>query len=226
MEADMTDPAIAGYTTLEQAADAIGRRLMPREWRGQEIELLEGDKHIAEELEASATEPASIGTPLGRLNRAVNYLLQAVIAGDVKAILVDEHGHHRDFPAALWQRPGVRAVFRPGEVPDEFRVAVEGHKIDVSKRWARVSQLDLHRLLSGLVGGPEVSDVEGEFRAWLAAKLEERPRDETLSKNETWAEAQRVFASRMPFHTFERIWAATVPEDWRRPARLARAKPA
>jgi hypothetical protein len=226
MEVIMTGGEVAGYVTLEQAVEAIGRQLMPHDWLGEEISLLETDKHVPEELELAAAEAAAIDTPLGRLNRAVNYLLRALSAGDVKAVTVDEHGHSRDVPPTLWGRPGSRAVFRPGELPDEFRVMVEGHKVGVGKRWVRVSALDIHRIRTELVGGPEVTDVEGEFRAWLAARLEKRPKDQVLSKTETWFQAQHVFASRMPYHAFERIWMETVPQEWRRPAPPGRAKPA
>jgi hypothetical protein len=218
----MTSVAVAGYMTLEQAADAIDSRSMPRDWLGQEIILLETDKHVSEELEAAAAEPPAVDTPLGRLNRAINHLLRALSDGDAKAVVVDEHGHTRDFPAALWGRPGIRALFRPGELPDEFRVAVEGHKIDVSKRWVLVSKQDIHRILSELASGPEVTDVEGEFRAWLAAKLERRAQGNPVSKHETWSQAQRAFASRMRFHAFERIWTEMVPHDWSRPERPGR----
>jgi hypothetical protein len=226
MEAQMTDIAATGYITLEHAVDALGRRLMPREWLGQEVTLLETDRHVSEKLEGATAEAAAIDTPLGRLNRAVNYLLRALSAGDVKAVTIDEHGHSRDFPAALWSRPGIRAVFRPGQLPDEFRVAVEGHRLAVGSRWVRVSHLDIDRMLTELAAGPEVTDVEGEFRAWLAAKVEDRARGKAVSKKETWSQAQRTFGSRMPYHAFERIWSETVPQEWRRPERASRAKPA
>jgi hypothetical protein len=222
----MADVAVEGYMTLEQAVDAIGRRLMPQDWLGQEVRLLEAGKHISEELEAAAAEPPTVDTPLGRLNRAVNYLLRALSDGDAKAIAVNAYGHRRDFPAELWGRPGVRILFQPGALPDEFRVALEGHKSDVSERWILVSKLDIHRILSELASGLEVTDVEGEFRAWLAAKLEERMQGRPVSKHETWSQAQRAFGSRMRYHAFERIWTDTVPEEWRRPERPGRAKPA
>lgn len=210
--------------TLEQAIDAIGRRLMPRDWLGQEISLLETDKHIAEELEVAAAEAAA-DTPLGRLNRAVNHLLRALAAGDMKAVAIDEHGHSHDVPTALWRRREIRAVFRPGELPDEFRVAVEGHRAGVGSRWVRVSHLDIDRMLTELASGPEVTDVEGEFRTWLAAKVEQPAHGTPVSKSDTWAEAQRIFGARMPYHTFERIWSATVPRAWRRSGRAGRAEP-
>jgi hypothetical protein len=226
MEANMMGIAISGYMTLEEAVDAIGHRLMPRNWLGQEVDLLETDKHIAEELEVAAAAAPPINTPLGRLNRAVNYLLRALCAGGVKAVIVDGHGHSRDFPAALWGRPGIRAVFLPGELPNEFRVPVEGHRMVAGSRWVRVSHLDIDRMLTEMGAGPEVTDVESEFRAWLAAKLEKRAQGKPVYKNETWSQAQRAFASRMPFHAFERIWSETVPQEWRRRERPSRAKPA
>lgn len=220
----MTSVALAEYMTLEQAVDAIGSRLMPQHWRGQEVNLLESDRHALEEPQAVAA-PAAIGTPLGRLNLAVSYLIRALSAGDVKAVVIDELGHARDFPSALWGRPEARALFRPGKLPDEFRIAVEGQRAGVDSRWVRVSHLDVHRMLTGLAAGPEVRDVEGAFRAWLSAKLEERAQGRPVSKNKTWSEAQRDFSSRMPYHAFERIWNETVPQDWRHPKRPSRAKP-
>ena len=77
----MTGVAVEGYMTLEQAVDAIGSRLMQQDWLGQEVHLLEADKHISEELEAAAAGPPAVDTPLGRLNRAVNYLLRALSDG-------------------------------------------------------------------------------------------------------------------------------------------------
>jgi hypothetical protein len=222
----MRSIAVPGYMSLEEAVDAIGRRLMPRTWLGPEVGLLEIDKHVAEELEVQAAEAGGAGTPLGRLNRAVNYLLRALLAGEVEAVIFDEHGRSHDVPAPLWGRPEVRVVFRPGEVPDEFRVAVEGHKIGEGSRWLRVSHLDIDRMLTELAAGPEVTDVAGEFRAWLAAKLRERAEGKPVFQNETWAQAQRAFADRMPFHAFERIWTETVPEEWRHKERVRRAKPA
>jgi hypothetical protein len=222
----MTGIAVAGYMTLEQAVDAVGRRLMPRTWLGQETSLLETDKHIAEALEMAATEGAATDTPLGRLNRAVNHLLRALAAGDVNAIAIDEHGHSREFPAALWARPGIRAVFRPAAVPDEFRVAVEGHRSGAGAHWVRVSDLDIDRMLTEFAAGAEMTDVESEFRSWLAAKVKQPEHGRPVSKNDTWSEAQRIFASRMPYHTFERIWESTVPSAWRRPQQAGRAKPA
>ncbi len=65
----MTGVAVAGYMTLGQAVDAFGRRLMPREWLGQEINLLGADSHISEELETAAAEPATGDTLHGRLAR-------------------------------------------------------------------------------------------------------------------------------------------------------------
>lgn len=219
----MTSVTTAGYMTLEQAVDAIGRRLMPRKWLGAEINLLEGDKHISEELEAVDAEPATIDTPVRRLNRAVHYLLSALARGDVKAVVVDELGHSRDFPAALWGRPGIRAVFCQGELPDEFRIALEGHKVGVGSHWVRVLQSDIDQTLTELTPGP--TDVEGELRAWLAAKIAKRAPGQRVSKNEIWSQAQRAFGSRMPFHAFKRIWSATVPQEWRRPERASRPSP-
>ncbi len=219
----MMSVTAAGYMTLEQAVDAIGRRLMPRNWLGDEITLLGGEKHISEELESADAEPAAIDTAVKRLNRAVHFLLSALANGDVKAMIVDELGHSRDFPAPLWGRPGIRAVFRQGELPEEFRIALEGHKAAVGAHWVRVLQSDIDRALAELTGGP--TDVEAELRAWLAAKIEKRAQGQRVSKNATWSQAQRAFGSRMPFHAFKRIWSATVPQEWRRPEHTGGAKP-
>lgn len=222
----MTNLAISGYITLEQAVGAVGRQLMPREWLGQEVNLLKVDSRATEEVGIVGEKATATDTALGRLNRAVNYLLRALFAGDVKVVAAREGGDLRDFPAALWKRPGIRAVFRSGELPVNFRVAIEGHRADAGTRWILVSELDIHRLLSGRAAGPEVTDVEGEFRAWLATKINERAQEKPLRKKQTWTEAQSAFGSRLPYHSFERIWTATVPEAWRRPIRAGRAKAA
>lgn len=222
----MTDFAKSGYITLDQAVDAIGRRLMPYEWLGQEINLLKADSRVTEEVEAVGDSATVTDTPVGRVNWAVNYLLRALYAGNVKAVAAREGGDIRDFPSALWIRPGIRAVFRSGELPVDFRVAVEGHREDAGKRWILVSELELRRLLSALAAGPEVADVEAEFRAWLATKVNERADRTPLRKKQTWIEAQGAFGSRLPYRSFEQIWTATVPEGWRRPVRGGRAGPA
>lgn len=222
----MTDLATSGYITLEQAVDAVGRRLMPHEWLGQEVNLLKVDSRVTEDVEAVGEEATGTGTPFGRLNRAVNHLLRALFAGDVKAVTTREGGDFREFPAALWMRPGIRVVFRSGELPVNFRVAIEGHRADAGKRWILVSETDVHRLLSGVAAASEVTDVEGEFRAWLATQINERAKGMPMRKKQAWMEAQRAFSSRLPYRSFERIWTATVPEAWRRSTRAGRAKPA
>lgn len=222
----MTNLAKSGYITLDQAVEAVGRRLMPHEWLGQEINLLKLDSRALDEVEAVGEEATTGATPMGRLNRAVNYLIRALFAGDVKAVACAEDGDIHDLPAALWMRPGIRAAFGSGELPVSFRVAVEGHSVDARQRWIMVSELDLHRVLAPLGAGAEAGDVEAEFRSWLEKKITEHTERPPLNRRQTWMEAQGAFGSRLPYRSFERIWTATIPATWRRPARARPAKPA
>jgi hypothetical protein len=222
----MTDFARSGYIPLDQAVEAVGRRLMPHQWLGQEINLLKLDSRALEEVEAVAEEATNIATPIGRLNRAVNYLIRVLFAGDVHAVLVSEAGDFHDLPSALWMRPGIRAAFGSGELPVSFRVAVEGHKVDARPRWVMVSEADVHRLLAPLVGGVEERDVESELRAWLEKKIAAHAERPPMRRRQTWMEAQGTFGSRLPYRSFERIWAATIPAAWRRQVRTRPAKPA
>jgi hypothetical protein len=153
-------------------------------------------------------------------------LIRALRAGEVKSVTAGEGRNIRDFPAALWVQPGIRAAFGSGELPIDFRVALEGHRADAGTRRILVSEADIHRLASGLAAGTGVTDVEGEFRAWLATKINERAEGRPLRKKQAWMEVQGVFGSRLPYRSFERVWTATVPEAWRRPVRTDRAKPA
>jgi hypothetical protein len=222
----MNESFVSGYIAIEQAIDAVGRRLMPHQWLGQEVLLLKSDSRALEETEAASAEATVTETPLGRLNRAVNYLIHALFAGEVKAVTAGEDGHIRDLPAALWMRPGIRAVFGSGKLPINFCVALEGHRADTGKRWVLVSELDLHRSLAALAAAPATADVEAEFGSWLARKIAEHAEGTPLRKRQTWMEAQGVFGARLPFRSFERIWTATVPQTWQRAVRANRAKPA
>jgi hypothetical protein len=227
-EVHMTDFAPAGYMTLEQAIDDIGRHLMPHEWLCHETDLLRRDSSVTENLAGVGEEAAATDTPVGRLNRALNHLLRALFAGEVKAVVVREHEDTYPCPPSLWNRPGIRAVFRSGELPVQFRVALEGHltgEPGEGRRWIVVSKPDVRRLLGALAPGREVADVEAEFRTWLTAKVDESAGKEPPSKKRTWAEAQSAFGSRLAYKSFERVWAATVPAEWRRPARKPQPKP-
>jgi hypothetical protein len=208
-EAAMTDDFIPlGYITLEQAVDAVGRYLMPHEWLGTETSLLKSDIAVTEAAPIVAEEETATDTQAGRVNRALNYLIGTLAAGDLNAMVVDEDGKTHPFPAMLWTNPGVRAVFRAGELPVHLRVAIEGHKGDTGRRCVLLSGSDLHRHLRK-AGPPEAIDVEGEFRAWLAKRIEQCAEGEFPSKKQLWTETQAQFGASLPYRSFNRIWSAT-----------------
>lgn len=216
----------SGYVTLQQAIDEIGRHLMPGEWLSHEINLLQSDSSITEDLAAVGEETIATGTPTGRLNRAMNHLLRALFAGEVKAVIARENGEIHPCPPFLWTRPGIRAVFRSGELPVQFRVALEGHitgETGEGRRWVLLPESDVRRLLGALATAP--TDVEAEFRAWLAAKIAESAGKELPTRKRIWMEAQAVFGSRLPYRSFQRIWTATAPKEWPALVRRRQAKP-
>lgn len=196
-----------GYMTVEQAVDAVGRYLMPHEWLGPELDRLKRDTTITEATPIVAEEETATDTQAGRLNRALNYLIRALAAGDLNAVVAHEDGDIRPFPSMLWMSPGVRDVFRAGELPVHLRVAIEGHKADTGKRWVLLRRSDLRRHLRE-AGPPEAIDVEGEFRAWLTKRIEQCA-EERPSKKQLWIETQAVFGARLPYRSFNRIWSAT-----------------
>jgi hypothetical protein len=216
----------SGYVTLQQAIDEIGRHLMPGEWLSHEINLLQSDSSITEDLGGVGEEATATGTPAGRLNRAMNHLLRALFAGEVKAVVARENGEIHSCPPSLWTRPGIRAVFRSGELPVQFRIALEGHiagETGEGRRWILLPEPDLRRLLGAVAPAP--ADVEAEFRAWLAAKIDKSAGKELPTRKRIWEEAQGIFGSRLPYRSFQRIWAATAPKEWRAPPRRRQAKP-
>ena len=174
-----------GYITVEQAVDADGRYLMPHEWLGLEIDRLKRDTTITEAAPIVAEEETATDTQVGRLNRALNYLIRALAAGDLNAVVAREDGEIRPFPSMLWMSPGVRGVFRAGELPVHLRVAIEGHK--AGKRWVLLPRSDLRRHLRE-AGPPEAIDVEDEFRAWLTKRIEQSAEGERPSKKQVWTE--------------------------------------
>jgi hypothetical protein len=214
----------SGYVTLEQAIAEIGRRMMPNEWQGPETTLLKRDDRVIEEIPEIGSMARATRTALGRLNWAVNYLTAALFAGDVKAVVAREVGVLRDFPPSLWIRPGIRAVFRSGELPIDFCTAVEGHHADRSKRWILLLEADLRRLLRRLPTTRGRPDVEAQLGAWLAGKIDEFAGREPPRKKRLWVEARRLFGAELPFKSFERIWTALVPANWRRPGGAAPAR--
>jgi len=109
---------------------------MPRQWQGQETVLLKRESRATVEVAALGLATTAVDTAIGRLSRAVNYLLAALFAGDVTAVVASEDGRLRDFPPSLWIRPGIRASLRSGELPVEFRVAIEGHKAETGSTTA------------------------------------------------------------------------------------------
>jgi hypothetical protein len=222
----MTDFATSGYVTLAQAVDRIGQRLMPHEWLGHEVDLLTWDSRATEEPAAVIEGAAITGTQAGRLNRALNHLLQTLRAGDVKAFVAHEDGEVRAFPPSLWARPGIRAVFRSGGLPVEFRVALEGHKAGAGKRWILISDPGLRSVLERIAARQALSDVGPELRAWLATKVDEASAKEPPVKKRIWLKAQGTFGSRLSYRTFDRVWRETVPATCRRPVRARPAKPA
>ena len=222
----MSDFTSLGYVTLEQAIDAVGRRLMPQEWQGHEIDLLKRDSAIMEGAATAGEEATATHTQVGRLNRAMTYLLRTLSAGDVKAVVAREHGEMNAFPSSLWGMPGTRAVFRSGELPVHFRVALEGHKAGAGRHRILLSQSDLHHVLGEAAPLAELPDPEIEFREWLVKKTEQYAKAEPPSRKHIWMEAQTAFGSRLPYRSFSRIWAAVAPEAWKRPVRARRAKSA
>ncbi len=222
----MTDFVPLGYITLEQAIDAVGHRVMPSEWLGHETDLLKRDSAIIEEMAALGEEATATDTQIGRLTRAVNYLVHALAAGEVKAFVARENGEMRAFPSSLWMSPGTRAVLCSGELPVHLRVALEGHKADAGRRWILLPQSDLRGLLGEAAPLAEFPDPESEFRAWLTKKVEQYSKGEPPSRKHIWMEAQAAFGSRLPYRSFSRIWSAAAPETWRRPVRARRAKSA
>jgi hypothetical protein len=201
-----------GYITLEQAVDAVGRYLMPHEWLGTEIGLLRRDTAVTEAAPIVAEEETATDTQVGRLNRALNYLIRTLSAGELNAVVAREDGEIRPFPSMLWMSPGVRGVFRTGELPVHLRVAVGGHKGDTSKRWVLLPRSDLRRHL-GEAGPPEAIDVEDEFRAWLTKRIEQSAERERPSKKQLWMETQAVFGAGLPYRSFNRIWSATARQS-------------
>lgn len=165
----MEDFTPLGYVTMDQAVDAVGRYLMPHEWLGVETDLLKRDTTLTDEdvPPIVAEEETATDTPVGRLNRALNYLVRTLAAGDLNAVAAHEDGEIHPFPSMLWMSRGIRAIFRAGEVPVHLRVALEGHKAGAGKRWVLFPQSDLRQHLRE-AGPPEAVNVEDEFRAWLA----------------------------------------------------------
>jgi hypothetical protein len=212
--------------TLEQALDAVGRRLMPQEWQGHEVDLLKRDGAATEQAATPGEEAAATHTQVGRLNRAMTYLLRALSDGDVKAVVAGEHGEMSAFPSSLWKMPGTRAIFRSGELPVHLRVALEGHKAGAGRRWILLSQSDLHHVLGEAAPLAELPDPEIELREWLAKKIEQYAKAEPPSRKHIWMEAQAAFGSRLSYRSFSRIWSAVAPEAWKRPVRARRAKSA
>jgi hypothetical protein len=215
----------SGYVTLEQTIDEIGRHMMPSAWQGQETTLLKRDDHVIEEVPGVGGLATATRTAAERLNWAVNYLIAALFAGDVKAAVAREDGGLHDFPPALWMRPGIRAVFRSGELPVDFRTAVEGHRAGSGRRRILLLESDLRRLLRRLGTTRGRPDVEAQFGAWLARKIDEVAGAEPPQKKRLWVEARGLFGPELPFRSFERIWAATVPANWRRLRGAGPAKP-
>jgi hypothetical protein len=221
----MADFVPSGYVTLEHAIAEIGRQLMPAEWQGPEMILLKRDDRAIEEV-AGIGGAAATGTSIGRLSWAVNFLIAALFAGDVKAVVTREDGKLRDIPSSLWIRPGIRTVFRAGVLPIDFCVAVEGHKADTGRHWVLLLESDLRRLLRRLPTTRGRPDVEVQFRAWLSGKIDEFAGAEPPRKKRVWVEAQGVFGPGLPFRSFERIWTAMVPAAWRRAKRAGPAEQA
>jgi hypothetical protein len=216
----------SGYVMLEQAVDEVGRHLMAEQWRGQETILLKRDPRATEPLAAVGGAATATDTALGRLNRAVNHLTAALFASDLRAIVLAEDGTIRDCPPSFWIKPEMRSAFRSGELPTGLRVALKGHKADIGKCRVLVLESDLRRLVRRLKSTRGRPDVEIQFRSWLARKVDEVAAMSPPQKKRLWVEAQSVFKSELPFRSFERIWAATVPATWRRSKGARQAKAA
>jgi hypothetical protein len=200
-----------GYMAPEQALDEVGRCLMPDEWLGTEIALLRDDRFLIEEI--TAERAAVPDTPVGRLTLALNFLIHALSAGELNAVVVREAGEMRPFPSSLWTSPGGRAVFRSGELPVQLRVALEGHKASAGKRWVLIPGPALHRLLSEAGPAAELPDIETEFRDWLTKRIEQCAKRERISKKQLWMEAQPLFGPRLSYRSFNRIWSATARQS-------------
>lgn len=216
----------SGYVTLEQAVERIGEHLMPHQWLGHEVDLLRRDSSVTEARTAGGERATTVDTQVGRLNRAVNHLLHALVVAEVKAVVADECGGIDAFPPSLWARPGIRAAFRSGELPVEVRVALEGHKAGAAKRWILIPELELRGALKRIAERQALSDVGSELHAWLATKIEEVAAEKPPTKKRTWTEAQSAFGTRLSYRTFDQVWRATVPDAWRRSLRARHTKPA
>lgn len=220
----MTDFVPSGYVTTEEAIDRLGRCLMPHHWLGHEVDLLKRDSSITEEVAAGGEEVAGPDTRTGRLNRTVNRLIEELSSGDIEAVVADADGVVRAFPASFWARTGIRAVFRSGELPVEFRVALEGPKADAGKRWVYIPDAGLRSLIERIAASQAATDVESDFRMWLATRVEETAEEEPPTKKRIWMDAKAAFGSRLSYRVFDRVWRATVPETWRWPTRPRRPK--
>jgi hypothetical protein len=225
-EAQMTDFVPSGYITLEQAVDRIGAHLMPRQWLGHEVDLLKRDSNVTDALTPPGERVTTMDTQVGRLNRAMARLLHVLAVATVKAVVSDEDGGIRAFPPSLWAKPGVRAAFHSGELPDEFRVALEGHKAGAGRRWLLIPELELRGVLKGIAETQAVSDIRSDLRAWLVKKVEQVAAEKAPTKKRTWMEAQSHFGTALSYRTFDQVWHATVPDTWKRPLRERRIKPA
>lgn len=197
-----------GYITVEQAVEMIGRHLMPHNWLGVETDLLRRDTTITDAAPIVAEEEPIADNPVGRLNRALNYLIPALAAGDLNAVVARADGKIQSFPSGLWLSQGARAIFRDGELPVALRVAIAGHKVDAGKRWVLFSESDLHRHLREAEPA-EGANVEDEFRAWLATEIQQCPGGKRHPRKWYWTKAQSMFGLRLPYRTFNRIWSAT-----------------
>lgn len=220
----MTDFVPSGYVTLEEAVDRIGQCLMPHEWLGHEVDLLKRDSSVTEEGPAAREEAATADARIGRLDHAVNRLLDELSAGDIEAVVADAQGEAHAFPALLWKKLGIRAVFRSGELPVKFRTALEGHRAGAGKRWIYVPDVALRNLLERIAASQAVTDVEAEFGTWLATMVEEAAGKEPPTKKRIWMDAKGTFGSRLSYRAFDRVWRATVPDTWRWPTRPRRPK--
>lgn len=218
----MADFIPSGYVTIEQAVDRIGKGLMPHDWLGHETDLLRRDSSVTEAGAAAGTRATTTKTQAGRLNRAVNHLRRVLRAGDVKAVVARDDGEVHGFPPSLWAKPEVRAVFRSGELPVEFRVALEGHKAGAGKRWILISDLELRRVLKSMAERQALFDTEAELRTWLTTKVDEAAGKAPPTKKRMWTEAQEALGSALSYRTFDRVWHTTAPETWRRPAQARR----
>lgn len=170
------------------------------------------DIAVTEAAPIVAEEETATDTQVGRLNRALNYLVRRLAAGDLNAVVVREEGETHPFPSMLWMSPGARGVFRAGELPVHLRVAIEGHKGDTGKRWVLLPRSDPRRHLRG-AGPAQPTDVENAFRAWLTKRIEQCAEGERPSKKQVWTETQAVFGAGLPYNSFNRIWSATARQS-------------